>query len=614
MDQNLRLPGRSGSLRKHTHVKIDLKLLVLLLFGLTISFHALAQVTGWSATTVWPVVSDGLFIPMDLLMSGFAWLAGTREPAGQRSRWGWYVIGIAALLAATGDGLWLLYDLRGETPFPSIADLVYLLFYPTILVGLLLFPRQHGRMQSSLTFWLDVGAVGTGGWMVAWHLVLRPTMLAPANSGLEMALAVAYPVGSLVLLFGGAVVSLGRPDNLSRRSLYFLIGYLFANFCADIAFGYMTLQNTYQSGRWVDTIYLVAIYLLACSGYAQLSAPSASVREAPQETQPARAISLLPYLAIVLGYGTLLIVAYDGWETPTGGLILGAIVLSIFIVARQIAAVRHNLRLIVESATRDREARAIAEAANRAKSAFLASMSHELRTPLTAIHGYTELLQLEVDAGKYNNLTSDILMIKAASQHLLMLINEILDFSKIEAGRMQFDRETFDVAALIEEACHTARPLVERNRNRFQVLCAAELGTMSTDRTKLKQVLLNLLSNAAKFTEDGLVTLQASRRPDGSIKETNGWGERNVLPMLEFQVSDTGIGMTPEQMDQLFQPFVQVAVSVTRLYGGTGLGLALSYRYCEMMGGTIVVRSVSGQGSTFTVTLPALATTRAPEG
>jgi GAF domain-containing protein len=235
------------------------------------------------------------------------------------------------------------------------------------------------------------------------------------------------------------------------------------------------------------------------------------------------------------------------------------------------------------------------EVANRHKSEFLASMSHELRTPLNAIIGYSEMLQEEVSDVGQERLAPDLGKINAAGKHLLELINTVLDLSKIEAGRMDVFLERFAVPALIAEIAAVIRPLADRRNNALVISCAPDVGEMRADQTKVRQVIFNLLSNACKFTEHGTVSLDV-RRERVTARHRDE---------IVFDVTDTGIGMTEEQIGRLFQDFSQADASTAKKYGGTGLGLALSRKLSRMMGGDVTVISEQGRGSTFTVRLPA---------
>jgi PAS domain S-box-containing protein len=232
------------------------------------------------------------------------------------------------------------------------------------------------------------------------------------------------------------------------------------------------------------------------------------------------------------------------------------------------------------------------EDASRAKSAFLANMSHELRTPLNAVIGYSEMLTEEARERGLGNLLPDLDKIHSAGKHLLRLINDILDLSKIEAGKMELFPELFDVPALVREVSGTIRPLTERRGNVLDLRCGDEVRRMRADLTRVRQVLLNLLSNASKFTENGRVGLEVDR------VGVNG------APWMRFRVTDTGIGLGPDQLAKLFQAFTQADASTTRKYGGTGLGLAISRQLCQMMGGEVTVESERGRGSVFTMLLP----------
>ena len=253
--------------------------------------------------------------------------------------------------------------------------------------------------------------------------------------------------------------------------------------------------------------------------------------------------------------------------------------------AQSVLAIQ-NARLFTEIEDKSRQL----EEASQHKSQFLANMSHELRTPLNAIIGVSEMLREDAEALKQD--TEPLDRVLGAGRHLLALINDILDLSKIEAGRMELQLEDFALAPLIEDAVKTVEPLAAKNTNQLVVHCDGAIGSLHADSMRLRQALLNLMSNANKFTERGTITVDARH------------GQENGRDCVTVAVADTGIGMTPEQMSRLFQEFSQADASTTRKYGGTGLGLAISKRFCQMMGGDITVESEPGHGSTFTIRLP----------
>lgn len=247
------------------------------------------------------------------------------------------------------------------------------------------------------------------------------------------------------------------------------------------------------------------------------------------------------------------------------------------------------------TAVRLQHTKELAEKANRAKSIFLAKMSHELRTPLNAVIGYSEILleDAEMD-GKGGDKVADLRRINAAGKHLLSLVTDVLDLSKIEQNTMELSVETFDLKRFVDEVVATAQPLMSNKQNRLEVDCSEGLGLIASDATKLRQAALNLLSNAAKFTTNGVITLSVHR----DKKAAGDW--------IDIQVRDTGIGIAKTDLPKLFQDFGQATASTSSKFGGTGLGLALSQKLCALMGGGIAIESELGRGSRFTIRVPAI--------
>ncbi|MGA7214129.1 MAG: response regulator [Terrimicrobiaceae bacterium] len=283
-------------------------------------------------------------------------------------------------------------------------------------------------------------------------------------------------------------------------------------------------------------------------------------------------------------------------------IIIGVLVVSFWLASRLSAALVQAEKSRQEAL----DARDAAESANRTKSTFLANMSHELRTPMNAIIGYSEMLIEEAEDLDLKELTPDLDKIRAAGKHLLSLINDVLDLSKIEAGKMTLFVERINVDDMIRDVVTTIQPLIEKNSNKLEVDCSEDCGNMLADLTKIRQTLFNLLSNATKFTDKGTITLTVRRiQEETSDSARPKFNADSTRERVNFSVRDTGIGMTEEQLGRLFRAFSQADPSTTRKYGGTGLGLVISRRFCQMMGGDITVQSEYGKGTTFTVDLPA---------
>jgi len=269
-----------------------------------------------------------------------------------------------------------------------------------------------------------------------------------------------------------------------------------------------------------------------------------------------------------------------------GAIIIFSLIILLFVGLRRADKKRLSSEVYARECAMERDS---AQQANNTKSGFLANMSHELRTPLNAIIGYSEMLEEEARELGQSKVAKDLNYIDKAAHHLLALINDILDLSKIEAGKIELSPRMVDIPSLVKEVCNTVRPLAEDNGNELEFKVSTVVDKVYIDDTKLKQILLNLLSNACKFTKDGKVLLKV-------INSSEHW--------IVFEVRDSGIGLTKEQQEKVFDAFVQADTSTTRKYGGTGLGLAICKRFCKLMGGEVSVASEVGVGTIFTIKLP----------
>lgn len=523
----------------------------------------------------------------------------------RRLKRSWTLMAIGFSMLIVGD---VTFILMGR-PEVSIADLFYLFYYVLTFAAILLFPFVPITRRERSMLLLDLAIVMTACSMALWYFLLGPVTSWVMAGNKNAILNLAYPVMDMGLLAGAVTLVQRDVQGVPRGSL-FLIG--FGNgilIFVDIMYLYFSVYGLPSQLAYYNAGVMVArLFLLPAVVWQMYCFDAGIVPTKSTESRARRMLRLsLPYAAIAVGLVLFLVSVQAAIprDLRLYGVLLGTVGLVGIVLYRQYIVLRENVFLYERSeeiradaelhraaAETQREvaehAMSAAEEANLAKSRFLSSMSHELRTPLNAVIGYSEMLQEEVEDLGETALVPDLQKIQAASKHLLALINDILDLSKIEEGKMELYLETFELRPLIEEVSTTVHPLVVRNANKLEVGFSNNLGVIHADETKIRQVLFNLLSNACKFTERGVIRLSANRE-----------GEQVV-----FQVSDTGIGMTTEQIGRLFRPFTQADASTSRKYGGTGLGLAISRHFCRMMGGDIAVQSEPGKGAVFTVRLP----------
>ena len=491
--------------------------------------------------------------------------------------------------------------------------LILALLAPFALLHVLIFAfNRRERAPLYYALWVILGAAFSWIWMARFHLdphgemVLSMIGSAVGLAGLRLFYQLFYPrtprqfwlfAGWFILQYGALGLVPGGWIRVGSGVMEWRIGVILPLFALMIVQALESLRVVVraivkrQEGAWLVGGGYVVLFLGGALEALELF-PATSVTGSVWRGTVASSLLVPATFAVFMA----LTAVYLARRFALTTLKLAEAKNAAELAAQALAA--RNTQLVAARKEAD-DARREADSANQAKSQFLANMSHELRTPLNAIIGYSEMLQEEAPEMGAESLVPDLQKIQGAARHQLGLINDILDLSKIEAGKMTCFIEEFDPVKLVREVGATVQPLVNLKGNRLEVDCPSNIGTMRADLTKVRQVLFNLLSNACKFAEKGTITLRVLKSEERRAK-----GEGQGVSLLHFSVTDTGIGMTAEQLGRLFEAFSQADASTTRQYGGTGLGLAISRRFCRLMGGDLTVTSEPGRGSTFTVTLP----------
>lgn len=589
--------------------------ILLLTAGCVVSYIFWLFSRWYNPETEAPISVLFLNIP-NVFFNIFAFRIVRRRDVNPLVRRSWAIFLVGSIVLILADVVFILWD----RPVVSYADILYLAYYIMMLVGILILPFVPLSKHERTMLALDLGIVLAASLMLLWYFLVTPVTIW-IQTDLPALINLAYPLLD-ILLIAGAVALVQRDVEGMPRATLILIAFSNILFViADITYSYFAASNTSILLNFYNSILISGRFFLLGAVTAQVYAldEPKKVFEGARASTARRMLRLtLPYSATAFGL-VLFFVTVEMTlpkDLRLAGVFVGMLALVGFVLLRLHLILRENVSLYegAEQARQEAEvhrgeselqraeaekqrevavqATIVAEEASRAKSQFLSNMSHELRTPLNAIIGYSEMLHEEAQDLGNNTMLPDLSKIQAASRHLLSLINDILDLSKIEAGKMELYCETFDLASVIEEVATTVYPLVQKNSNRLDLQTDGEIGSIYADETKVRQILYNLVSNACKFTKNGMILLDARRE------------EKDGEPWIVFRVQDSGIGMTPDQLGRLFRAFTQADSSTSRKYGGTGLGLVISERFCQMMGGSIEVESERDRGTTFTVRLP----------